>query len=152
MYCMYTCALYIKTKIFFCPPPILTKWFLPVGDHIIPFENAWITIPFPVPISAWHWRWAQTLNWPIRVQTGEFFFDSWWLWNILFLSIWMNETFSFFLSPRTALAVCYHEERNQLKIHEQDRIERLMGNNYSALILLLGFSGASKVPTFYSVG
>lgn len=64
----------------------------------------------------------------------------------------MNETFSFFLSPRTALAVCYHEERNQLKIHEQDRIERLMGNNYSALILLLGFSGASKVPTFYSVG
>lgn len=90
---LYICALYTKRIRFFlllfyfvlfCLLLSSGNYFCLLGGHIIPTENACIIILFPVPISEWHWGWAQTLSWHTRVQTGNFF-DRWWIWEIFYL-------------------------------------------------------------------
>ena len=143
---------------FFCLPLIPRKWFWPVGGHIIPFENAGIMFPLPVPISAWQSGWEQTLNWLVIVQIGKLFFDSWCLWEILFLSKWVD-MWTYVLELLWLSAITRRKPTNIPPLHEQGKAERIMEDNQSALIkpylkfiLLLDLSVVSKVPTVCSAG
>ena len=142
----------IKRVRFFCPLLLSGNYFCLLGTISL-IENAFIIILFPVPISAWHWRWAQIPSWPTECELENF------------LIVGEYEAFSFYLkdchvnlSPETIVAICYPEGKKSPKeqlTHISDRVERIMGNKHDALIkpylkfiLLLDFSVCQKSLLF----